>query len=229
MDCEALEAVVAASPRGLPSGLRSLRLGPLAEPCAGPLGSVSQVFVEGHGGHLRGLVRRAIRGWCGCLSSDPSWASHGAVSRPHEGGGWSGRRACCSWSHDVVSSVPDRRIGGRHWAAFRPSRNPPDPLHAVSTQRRATACDSRLRTRREARRLRDMRMAEERRRARSRKWPSEPTIKHLPASALGRTRPRQQPADPLRGFAKPDFPAWRALPRGPLGARQAVKACVQRR
>ena len=126
-----------------------------------------------------------------------------------------------------VSSTVESAVA--NWAAFRPSRNSPDRLHAVSTQGRATGCDSRLRTRREARRLRDMRMAEERRRARSRKWPSEPTIKHLPASAIGRTTPRRQPSDALRGFAKPDFPARRALLVRPLGARQAVKACVQRR
>jgi len=33
------------------------------------------VFVEGRDGHLRRLARSPIRGWCGCRSSVPSWAS----------------------------------------------------------------------------------------------------------------------------------------------------------
>jgi len=85
-------------------------------------------------GTFRGRARSTIRGYRGCPPSDPSLGVSRTISRPREGGGCSGRRACCPWSRNVVSSLLERRIGGLPLARLatfaRPPSHPPRGVRA---------------------------------------------------------------------------------------------------
>jgi hypothetical protein len=124
-----------------------------AELRAGPLGSPLK------------WSSRVMVGTFESLRGAPSGAAAGAFERPvlDVSSGRSrgrakavlgSRRASCSWSQNVVSSVLERGICGCHRAVLRPSQDVLRTRPAVSARAHATLCDSRLRARREARRVR---------------------------------------------------------------------------
>ena len=187
------------------------------------------MVVKGHDGHRFGGLRRAHWAPTRRPSSDPSWACSGGVSAARQAGRSNGlalavrglrtsSRASPQTSHGRVAIGPYWNLGNNY---FRLARR-------GAEGRPATLCDSRLR---HAVKPVD---SETRAWRRSGGVPDREAV--LGAGDRGSAGPGDRSHEAETAAFEPDarlcqarFAASRALPRGPLGARRAVKTCFQRR